>query len=114
MKKITKTTINSIIRNGGATINAKGERVILRSGYQVSERDLLIIAVANFNKSHIINAMSELTTRGQYVGVWVDNGLVYVDISHRISTKKEALRQGKALNQLSILSWKSGECVAVE
>lgn len=113
MKKITKATVNSIIKNGGATINARGERVVLRSGYQVSERDLLIIAVAEFNKNHITNAMNELTTRGQYVGVWVDNGLVYVDISHRVSTKKEALRRGKILNQLSILSWKSGECVAV-
>ena len=50
MKNITKATINSIIRNGGATINSNGERVQLKSGYQVSKCDLLIIPVEELNK----------------------------------------------------------------
>ena len=113
MKNITQATINSIIRNGGATINNKGERVTLKSGYQVSKCDLMIIPVSELTKIIVKRVLENITARGEYLGLWVDNGLVYIDISRRVATKRDAMQMGRDLNQLSILRWRDGECLAV-
>jgi hypothetical protein len=113
MKNITKATINSILNNGGATFNYNGERVQMKSGYQVSKQDLVIVPIADFNK-YLIKALVEmLGGRGEYLGVWVDSGKVYVDISCRVATKRDAMQMGRDLNQLSILRWADMECLAV-
>ena len=114
MKNITKATIDSILRNGGATINYHGERVQMKSGYQVSKRDIVVIPVADFSK-YIVKALVQmLGGRGEYLGVWVDKGLVYVDISCRIATKRDAMQMGRDLNQLSVLQWATMQCLDVE
>lgn len=114
MKKITLATINSIKRRGGATINKYGERVNMCTGYQVSRRDLLIVPVNELKKQLLIEAIKLLTSRGEYLGVWIDNGNAYIDISIRIATKHEAMKMGRELNQLSVLRWSDCECLAVE
>lgn len=114
MKNITLATIKSIRCNGGATINKYGVRVSMKSGYQVSKQDLLIIPVDELNKLIIKEAMKLLKSRGEYLGVWIDNDNAYIDISVRIATKRDAMARGRELNQLSILRWIDCECLAVE
>ena len=65
MKKITLATIKSIKRNGGATINKYGNRVTMKSGYQVSKCDLYIIPVDELDKLIIKEAMKLLESRGR-------------------------------------------------
>lgn len=113
MKNITRATVNSIIRNGGATINKNGERVTLKSGYQVSKCDLLILPIENLNKLIIKSLITKLVSRGEYLGLWVDDGKVYVDISCRVATKRGAMQMGRDLNQLSVLRWRDGQCLTV-
>ena len=113
MKKITLATIKSIKRNGGATINKYGERVSMKSGYQVSKRDLYIIPVDELDKLIIKEAMKLLESRGDYLGVWIDNGNAYIDISVRIATKHDAMAMGRELKQLSVLRWRDCECLTV-
>ena len=113
MKKITLATIKSIKRNGGATINKYGERVSMKSGYQVSKQDLYIVPVEELDKLIVIEAMKLLLKRGDYLGVWIDDGKAYIDISVRIATKKEAMQRGRELNQLSVLRWADCECLTV-
>lgn len=43
----------------------------------------------------------------KFVGVWIENGKAYVDISERIATKRRALEVGKERNQISIYDWKN-------
>ena len=114
MKKITLATIKSIKRNGGATFNKYGVRVSMKSGYQVSRQDLLIIPVDNLNKFILKELIKMLIKRGDYLGVWIDGGKVYIDISCRVATKSKAMEMGRELNQLSILRWKDCECLVVE
>ena len=114
MKNITLATIKSIKRNGGATINKYGERVTMKTGYQVSKEDLLIIPVDELNKLILKELIKKLINRGEYLGVWIDNGNVYIDISCRIATKSKAMEMGRELNQLSVLRWRDCECLAVE
>lgn len=113
MKNITLATINSIKRNGGATINKYGVRVSMKTGYQVSKQDLLIIPLDELNKDILKNLIKLLIKRGDYLGVWIDNKKVYIDISCRIATKSKAIKMGRELNQLSILRWKDMECIEV-
>ena len=113
MKNITLATIKSIKRNGGATINKYGERVSMKSGYQVSKLDLLIIPVDELDKFIVKELLKRLVSRGDYLGLWVDNGSVYIDISCRIATKSKAMEMGRELNQLSVLRWADMECLAV-
>ena len=113
MKNITLATIKSIIKNGGATFNKNGERIQMRTGYQVSKKDLVIIDLLSFNKFILKELLKKLTHRGEYLGVWIDSGKVYIDISCRIATKQEAIKIGKKLQQLSILRWRDGACLAI-
>lgn len=113
MKNITLATIKSIKRNGGATINKYGERISMKSGYQVSKCDLLILPVDELNKLIVKELLGKLVSRGDYLGLWIDNGNVYIDISCRIATKHEAMERGRELNQLSVLRWRDMECLAV-
>lgn len=113
MKNITNATIKSIIKNGGATINKSGQRITMKTGYQVSKQDLLIISIGEFTKDILKSLIKKLSRRGEYLGVWIDNGRVYIDISHRASTKKQAMQAGRELNQLSVLRWRDGKCLAV-
>lgn len=39
-------------------------------------------------------------------GVWFSGGIYYIDKSHRVNTKREALEVGRACNQISVLNWK--------
>lgn len=113
MKNITLATINSIKRNGGATINKYGVRVSMKTGYQISKQDLLIIPVENLNKFILKEMIKKLIKRGDYLGVWIDDDKAYIDISCRIATKSKAIEMGRELNQLSILRWSDMECLAV-
>ena len=113
MKNITLATIKSIKRNGGATINKYGERVSMKSGYQVSKLDLYIIPVDELDKFIVKELLKRLVSRGDYLGLWLDNGNVYIDISCRIATKSKAMEMGRELNQLSVLRWSDMECLAV-
>ena len=113
MKNITLATIKSIIRNGGATIRKDGVRVSMHTGYQVSKCDLYIIPVEEMTEAILRDALRLLVKRSDYLGVWIDEGKAYIDISCRIATKKQAMQAGRDLQQLSILRWKDCECLAV-
>ena len=39
-------------------------------------------------------------------GIWLSDGIYYVDKSKRIETKKEALKIGRECKQISILRWR--------
>jgi hypothetical protein len=83
--------VEIIIKNNGATINKKGQCVQLKSGYQVSKRDCLKIAVEDLTEQIIEELIATGLNRGEYAGFWLDNGFIYADISVRIATKKQAL-----------------------
>lgn len=40
-------------------------------------------------------------------GIWFSDGIYYIDKSHRVNTKKEALEVGRKCNQISVLNWKN-------
>ena len=97
-----------LIKNGGLTLNKKGQPIILKTGYQVSIYDCAKILLKDFNDK-IVKQLADKINRGEYVGLWIDGGYVYADISKRIATKKDAYQKGKELKQLAIFNWKRNE-----
>lgn len=104
-----KSTLSDIIRNGGATLNGKNlRRISFADGYQVSLRDCFTIDASDADG--IIAAVESLRGTAENIGIWIDGGKAYIDISERIADKSDALRIGKQREQLSIYGWKEAAC----
>ena len=98
--------IKEIIKNGGSTLTKDLNKAELKKGYmvslegaesQVKKDDYKAIIKAIEEKQEIIKDTSKL-----YIGLWVDNGMMYIDISINIDDKIEALEFGKKNKQLAI------------
>ena len=103
---INNELIKEIIKNGGATLTKDLKKAELKSGYMVSlegaeskvkKDDYKAIIKAIEDKKEIIKDNSDL-----YIGLWVDNGMMYIDISININDKVEALEFGKKNKQFAI------------
>ena len=101
-----------IVKNGGATVNHNGELTILKTGYQLSVKNMGCVKVADFTDDMINNAIKSCGYRGKYAGFWIDNGSVYIDISERVASKKVAIEKGRELGELAVYDWKRGCCVS--
>lgn len=111
-KKTTALNIAEVIRAGGATLNSNGEAVNFNNGYQVSKKDCYKLEVKNIDKITIsVEKLLNGLKRGDFVGIWVDGGYIYIDISERIHNLKRALRVGKARKQISIFKWSDATCI---
>lgn len=92
--------IRSILKlkdNDGLTLK-KGAPIRYKSGYQVATE-----GVETRDPREAINAVKAY---GGDCGIWFSEGIYYIDKSHRVSTKQEALAVGRACNQISVLRWK--------
>lgn len=101
--------LKKIIKNGGATIGQKGP-VNRSKGYQVSKKDLMIIPAYKLRKKTLVELADSLKAR-EYLGVWIENNKVYIDISERKLKLDKALELGKKRDQISIFDWSSKNCI---
>ena len=92
--------IRSILKlknNDGLTLK-KGAPITYKSGYQVATE-----GIECKTAREAINAVKAY--KGD-CGVWYSEGIYYIDKSHRVSTKREALEIGRKCNQISVLRWR--------
>lgn len=104
----------NLINEGGATLNARGEAVSFSRGYQVSKKDCYILEVGKVNK--ILRAVNKLLSglqSGDFVGLWVENGFIYIDISEHIERLSAAMVAGIERAQKSIFDWCMGRCIGL-
>lgn len=86
-----KIDLVKIIQNGGATLDDSGRPVSFKRGYQVSKKDCYILNVRHTNKIlKAVNGILNGLRPGEFCGLWVDGGRVYVDISERIPNRRAA------------------------
>lgn len=104
--------LKKIINNGGATLRRDGSSVTYADGYQVSKKDCYIIDITETGElAEAVNTVLSMLSRGEFCGLWINEGKAYIDISVRILDKTEALNMGKKLNQISIYEWATGDCI---
>ena len=88
--------LKKLKENDGLTLK-NGKPIVYKSGWQVATEGL--------ETTDPIEAMKMIKAYGGNCGIWFSNGIYYIDKSHRVSTKKEALQIGRECNQISILKW---------
>lgn len=92
--------IRSILKlkdNDGLTLK-NGKAIAYKSGWQV--------ATEGIETKSAKEAIKAVKTYNGNCGVWFANGIYYIDRSHRVNTKREAMEIGRACNQISVLNWK--------
>lgn len=90
-------SILKLAENDGLTLKA-GKPITYKSGWQVATE-----GVECHTAREAINAVKAY---GGNCGVWYSQNTWYVDKSHRVNTKREALEVGRAHNQISVLGWR--------
>ena len=98
--------IKRIIKDGGATLTKELTKAELNGGYMVSLEgaesqvkgdDYNAIKKAIEEKQAIIKDSKNL-----FIGLWLDGGIMYIDISINIEDRSEALEFAKRNKQLAI------------
>ena len=93
--------IRSILKlknNDGLTLK-NGKPITYKTGWQVATE-----GVETKSAREAINAVKAY---GGDCGVWFADGIYYIDKSHRVNTKREAMEIGRAHNQISMLNWRT-------
>ena len=74
---------------------------------KVSLQSLSVDDIVTFINKH----RSLLQDKTKFIGGWIDNEVVYLDISEQIFDKREALERGYKHNQLAIYDANKGEVI---
>lgn len=91
-------TIRKITENGGLTLKY-GKVITYKTGWQVADYGTECASAEECIK--IVRQM------GGNCGVWLENGVYYIDHSFRVNTKREAMEIGRAHNQICVLNWRT-------
>ena len=75
-----------------------GKPIVYKTGYQV--------ATEGIETTSARDAINAVKAFGGNCGIWFSEGIYYIDKSHRVNTKREALEVGRACNQISVLRWR--------
>ena len=91
-------TILKLTENDGLTLK-NGKAITYKSGWQV--------ATEGIETTDARTAITAVKAYGGNCGIWFSEGIYYIDKSHRVNTKREAMEIGKACNQISVLCWRT-------
>lgn len=89
-------TIKKLKNNDGLTLK-KGKAITYKSGWQVATE-----GIECATPEEAIKAVKDYNGN---CGIWLSDGIYYIDKSHRVNTKREAMEVGRACNQISVLKW---------
>lgn len=89
-------TIQKLTENDGLTLK-NGKKIAYKSGWQVATEGVECRTARE--------AMEAVKAYEGTCGVWYSGGIYYVDKSHRVDTKREAMEIGRRCNQISVLKW---------
>ena len=95
-KMINIRTINKLANNDGLTLKA-GKPITYKTGWQVATEGVEVRTARE--------ALNAVKAYGGNCGVWLADGIYYVDKSRRVNTKAEALHIGREHRQISIFGW---------
>lgn len=121
VRSMKKGIVDRTRETGGFTVSTKGKFLELgkTDGYAVggqsNEANCSVEDWENprkrsvFLKDYIKQNSAMLSKRGNYLGGWVDNGRVYLDVSRVIKNEKEAVIHAMKTDQDAITDFKKGE-----
>lgn len=107
--------IMEIIKNGGATLDCNYNNFNSNIGYMVSIKGQEV----KVNKNDIQEIKKEIEKKrefvqdkkGLYIGLWLDNDMMYIDVSIHIIDYMEALEVARNNEQLAIFDLKKKDSI---
>lgn len=90
-------SIRKLANNDGLTLK-NGKPITYKTGWQV--------ATEGIQTKSAREAVEAVKAYNGNCGIWFADGIYYIDKSKRVNTKREALKIGKACNQISVLRWR--------
>ena len=99
-----KTIIEEIKKNNGGTYNKELKSINAERGFMVSLQgyEKKCKTEQETEKAIIENMEIVKGLDNAYLGAWIDEGIIYIDISILVENKEDALEMGKINNQLAI------------
>lgn len=113
---------DSIIANKGGTFNFSGEPVSFPNGYAVSVSGFeTVTQLEGMSARNFVNLANDLVKKvdgladptTHYVGTWVDDGKLYIDLSVHVEDRDEAIVKAEKAEQLAIWDFALGESVTL-
>lgn len=105
--------ISEIIKNGGATLTKDLKNATLKNGYMVSimgmERTYKKENIKELKES--IQEYQKILKNNEYIGLWLDNDIIYLDISKHFKDLKQAKKVGIKNKQLAIYDLKNNKSI---
>ena len=99
-RRINVRTIRNIPNEGGLTLR-NGKIVEYKTGWQVG-----LQGITCTTPEEVSEVIHSLLGRKGNIGIWLSEGIYYIDISKRITTKQDAIAMGRLMNQQSIYGWR--------
>lgn len=89
-------TLRALKNNDGLTLK-HGNKITYKTGWQV--------ATEGVECKSADEAIKAVRAYKGDCGIWLSDGIYYIDKSKRVNTKREAMDIGRACNQISVLRW---------
>lgn len=108
------------LKMGGGTFSVSdGEPVEFRKGFQVSIKDIKKLDLTTATEKQIKKAFDRAFYSAEalgcgYVGTWIDNNILYIDISIKINKLDDAITAGKNNKQLAIYDWAKLDSIYID
>lgn len=105
---LTNDFIKDLINNGGS-LDKQYKQITEKSGFMVSkygyEKTFQTEDIEEIKQA--ILQYNKILCKNEYIGIWKNNNIVYIDISKHYNDKKQALQVGKNNKQLAIYDLKN-------
>lgn len=110
--------LDEIIKKGGATLTATLDNASLKYNYMVSlygyEATFKVDDTEGLKEGLKAYQKKASGKKDLYIGLWVNDGLVYLDLSINICKKRDALRIGKQNKQKAIYDVKNNKDIKIK
>lgn len=105
--------LKEILKNGGATLTKELKALKKDNGFMVSkigcEKTFTFDNLEELEKE-VINYKNKLKNN-EYIGLWLDNDTIYLDISKYYTTKDRAIKTGIKNKQIAIYDIKNDKSI---
>lgn len=111
---IARKALDLLAADGGASVEVVTGQPAPAEGYMVATPDSDERVYRHLDVETLVAYMEGFEwTEGRYLGLWTEDGLVYVDVSERVIDPDAAIEQARALGELAIFDLANGATVYV-
>lgn len=108
-----KQAYKQTVKDGGVTINLEGKQPKEGFAYAPNKDTEVAVPSAEFSQQHVqdfaTQHLAELQKPGNHLGIWEDNGQIYMDISRVGAPSPATLKAAQDANQLAVFDLKNFE-----